>query len=378
MKKGIFLASLNPVFFNEETSGVRKKIFAQLKILSDHFDIQFITENNLDSFLKKVLALLPFTSFEFKTKYDERFKNIDFIYNRYVPSDYNYIRFLRKLKINNPNCKVVVEVNTYPYEPQMIANCKKKPWFWVIVWKDRHNQKKMFKYVDRIVTYSNDNQIFNIPTIVTINGVSVDKIRPRVAKKYSETIGMIGIARFVWHHGYDRLLEGLREYYQHGGKRNICLHLVGEGKVSPLYKKMISDYNLQDHVIMHGARFGDELDAIYDQCEIGVETLGWHRVKVENGSTLKSREFWAKGLLMITESELLQDIAAIQQYVLKVPFDDSPINMENVISFYDRAFSSSEAHIDVPQKIRSYAEKVCDMSVTMKPIIDYLKAPEVQ
>lgn len=54
------------------------------------------------------------------------------------------------------------------------------------------------------------------------------------------------------HHGYDRLLVGLGEYYRNGGNRNIYYYIVGDGYETVMneYKCIIAEYELGDRVFM--------------------------------------------------------------------------------------------------------------------------------
>ena len=78
------------------------------------------------------------------------------------------------------------------------------------------------------------------------------------------------------------------------------VHIVGEGSPIEEYKRIVEKYEIAEHVIFYGLKTGRELDSIYDQCSIGVENLGFHRTGVYRASTLKAREYAAKGLPFIT------------------------------------------------------------------------------
>ena len=110
---------------------------------------------------------------------------------------------------------------------------------------------------------------------------------------------------------------------------------------------------------------------------LGIEILGCHRKGVVLSSTLKSREYWAKGLPFITECEFPPEVQKISQYILKVPYDESPIDIEKVIEFHDNLYlRSDKSQEEIIDEIRDFAYRTCDMSVAMKPIIDYIKSNE--
>ena len=70
--------------------------------------------------------------------------------------------------------------------------------------------------VDRIYTYSEDNQIWGIPTICSSNGIDFDLVSIRKVEKKRESINLIAVAGLAKWHGYDRILRGMGEYYKEG------------------------------------------------------------------------------------------------------------------------------------------------------------------
>ena len=143
------------------------------------------------------------------------------------------------------------------------------------------------------------------------------------------------------------------------------------------YKKIVVENGLQSNVFFYGRKTGKELDSIYDRCTLGIEVLGCHKNAVAFSSTLKSREYWAKGLPFITECEFPPEVEEIGQYIMKVPYDESPIDIEKVIEFHDNLYlRSGKSQEEIIDEIRDFAYRTCDMSVAMKPIIDYIKSNE--
>ena len=100
---------------------------------------------------------------------------------------------------------------------------------------------------------------------------------------------------------------------------------------------------MEDYVILYGKKHGKVLDAIFDWCDFGVGSLGRHRVGIQKIKTLKNREYAARGIPFIY-SETDSDFDN-KPYVLKVPADNSAININDVIDFYRKQSMS-------PQEIR--------------------------
>ena len=121
MKKGYFIHLIAYDKIEDlETSGIYKKIRTQVRELNKHFDVILDTHNRQTAFknnkLWKLWIRLPFTPSGYKWYYDEKYSDADFIYFRKSLIDSSVINFLRKIKDNNPNTKILCEIATYPYD----------------------------------------------------------------------------------------------------------------------------------------------------------------------------------------------------------------------------------------------------------------------
>ena len=149
------------------------------------------------------------------------------------------------------------------------------------------------------------------------------------------------MAEVHYWHGYDRLIAGLGEYYKNGGNRDVFFHIVGGVGPSEMYDSMhapgfhelIEKYQIQDKVIFHDQLFGDALTAVFNQCQFAIGSLARHRSGITNIKTLKNREYAARGIPFVY-SENDSDFDK-QPYVLKVPADKSPIDINKIIEFVD-------------------------------------------
>jgi hypothetical protein len=368
MKKGYYIFQTS---FNDQNelknSGVYKKIISQCKTLMNFFDIDIdiVNYHAETGVVKSLIRRLPFTATAYRWKYTGQYDDADFIYFRRVIHDKTVIAFLRDIKRSNPNVKIIYEFPTYPYDKEM-RGLKNFPF----IWKDRYYRRKLHEYVDRSVTFHKHKIIFGVPSIQVMNGIDFDSVKIANYKLNLSTINIIAVAVPSFWHGYDRFLRGLGKYYKSGGKRNIFFHMVGDGVEIPSYKQIIEEYGIKEHVVLHGSKFGAELNAVYDMCCLGVGTLGEHRKGISYSSALKSREYGAKGLPIIT-SILIDYIPKDYKYQLNIPADDSPVDMMSVFKFYDVIYEKENPK-DVAHTIREFAEAHCDMSVTMKPVIYYI------
>jgi glycosyltransferase involved in cell wall biosynthesis len=206
-----------------------------------------------------------------------------------------------------------------------------------------------------------------------MNGIDCASV-PVKKHKNTGRITFIAVAAiFCNWHAFERLIEGLRDYYKSGSSITVCLKLVGsqEGAEFALYKKLAERYDLTEYISFEGFLSGDQLDAAFDESDIAACGLGCHRKNIFLSSELKSREYLARGLPMLGSTKI--DVLPENfPYCLYVPEDDSPINIRQVIAFYEGLLKTESAK-GVTDTIRRFAEEHCDMAVTMKPVIEYIR-----
>lgn len=294
----------------------------------------------------------------------------DIVFIRYPNTDALFNRLLRIWKHNGS--KIMIEFPTYPYDAEFNVGVVRR----IRLMLDRLHRVNLKKYVTGVATYSAFKEIYGIPTVKIINGIDFSEV-PLLGPVYdAEHIHMVAISTMYPWHGYDRLILGVAHYYENGGARNIIIHMVGEGPEKAKYQQIVEDYHLEEHVIFHGAKSGKELDDIYSMSDIGIQSLGLHRLGLPISTTLKSREYAAKGLPMVTSCEM--DIFPAKQYdfVCEISGDESPVDIETIIEFYDSMYENvqnAEDKLQQMKKIRERASGICDMYICMKPIFEWIK-----
>lgn len=262
----------------------------------------------------------------------------------YIRSNHNAnpftIRMVKQMK--KAGMKVVMEIPTYPYDAEYHAQGMDKR-----IFLDKKFRKCLAKQLDAIVTFSDYEVIFGQRTIRISNGIDFNSIRMKSSvKNISQELNLIGVAEIHKWHGFDRIVKGLSVYYSQPQRDIVRFHVVGyffseEGEKD--FKKLIENYHMEQYVILHGKKHGEELDDIFDQCDFGIGSLGRHRVGIKKIKTLKNREYAARGIPFIySETDCDFDN---KPYVLKAPDDETPIDIQTIIDFY-RQLSMS------PQEIR--------------------------
>lgn len=292
-------------------------------------------------------------------------KQFDACYIRYDFSDPGFIGLLKELQ----KCckKIALELPTYPYEQENQFDVLSR----LKIWVDRLFRTKLHRYIDFIVTfYAGYEKLFGIPVLVIPNGFDFSTFALAEQEPPQDGIHIIAVSSMREWHGYERIIEGMKAYYQELGSegRNVILHLVGNGREYGKYKSLVEKDGLQAHVIMEGALHGEALDALYEKCAMGLDSLARHRSGIDVLSSLKSREYGAKGLAIINSCKI--DIIDDDfPYLLRVPADETPVNMKDVISFYDRCFARGKSRQEIGREIRSYVEARSGMKQTLADVV---------
>jgi len=302
-----------------------------------------------NSSLSKILKRIDFSSI---IKYVKD-NNIEFVYIR---SNHNANPFTINMvkRMKKYGAKVVMEIPTYPYDSEYEAQGMSKQIFF-----DRLFRNSLAKQLDAIVTFSDYDKIFGQKTIRISNGIDFDsvKMKSRI-NDTSKELNLIGVAEIHEWHGFDRLVKGLAEYYSKPQEYLVKFHVVGyffSTGIENEFKKIIKDNHMENYVILYGKKHGAELEDIFDKCDFGIGSLGRHRVGIDKIKTLKNREYAARGIPFVyseTDSDFEQ-----KPYVLKVPADETPVDINSIISFY-KDLSMSPAEIRESIKDLSWEEQM--------------------
>lgn len=337
-----------------EASGISKKMHYQINglrqlghnvfvctysIREDGHRVRFIDDKPLQDFgngrfaaMKKRCCYSAVVKFTIDNK-------VDFVYAR---SFHNANPFTIKMfkAFKKAGIKSVIEIPTYPYDQEYKGFGKKDLLELAI---DKMFRKRLAKQTDAIVTFTQEKEIFGQRTIRISNGIELEAIPLRnVERKMKrEDLNFIGVAEVHYWHGFDRFIAGIGEYYKNGGTRQIKFHIVGGVADSEMYgsgnaigfTQLIEKYNIKDKIVFYGQKFGEELNALFENADFAVASLGRHRSGITYIKTLKNREYAARGLGFIY-SEIDDDFEA-KPYIIKAPADETPIKIEQVVDFID-------------------------------------------
>ena len=329
--KGIYIYSSNDKDY--KANGEAKKVLSQVKAFRKAgVDIEFL-DVILDRKIDKVLYRMPFSGVypkEFIRKCEKEVLDADFVFIRKNIFDGTYHKLLKTMKSANPNLKIIVEIPTYPYFQEWNRVIDKP-----LIWKEKRVIPKVAaeKLVDYYLTLTDDKEIFGIPTIKFSNCISVEDYTPKKCLQKTDEVHLIGVALLANWHGFDRLINGMKEYYQKtdGYSTKVVFHIVGDGPELNNYKKTVDQCKLNNYVLFEGKHKGEDLDHFYDISNIGIGSLGMYRIGLEKATSLKLREYCAKGIPFIKASD--DEVFNDYEYCLSFSNNDDPIDISKIVSW---------------------------------------------
>lgn len=290
-------------------------------------------------------------------------KSLDFIYLRHQGSSPMLLWALGRLRRRNPGLVAILELPSWPYHRE-VASPRER----ILSWLDGSTRSRLRDYIDRIVTFSRETEILGIPTIATDNGVDLATLDVLPPKPPGSTFRLLGLANLSFWHGYDRVIEGMSLYYANGGTMDLHFDVVGTGTELTRLQHLAANRALKGRVHFHGARHGAELKAIMASADVGISSIGMHRLEVDT-SNLKSREFCARGLPFVIGYED-RDFPQGFPFAFHVPANDAPVDLLELIGFRRRL---AEERPRLHDEMRDYAERHLSWETKMRPVISYLR-----
>lgn len=367
MKKGYYVH-----FDVKGIPGVAKKLDMQIAELSKFYDMTEINIRSAEvSLTTRLLRLLPGGAIA--RTYQEALEEINdptFVYVRRATADKYYVSFFKELKARWPECKVIVEIFTYPYDKDDFAKWNAWPFYF----KEIACRSRLKRYVDRFVTYTKDEEIFGVSTICTTNGIDCNTVRCVRGEYKDKELHLIGVAYMQRQHGYERVIQGLAQYYkQRNNDYRIYLDLVGDGPEKCKYQRLAEKYHLEEYIAFFPTTKGEELEELYDRADIALAAFGMYKVGYyEPIGAIKTRECLAKGLPMISGSPI--DIVNEGSVYAKIFSNDrAPVDMEEVLTFFENIKKQGKTKKNVAMTLRKYAEIHASMSTVMYPIVEYIE-----
>lgn len=369
--RGVFIVNDQSVLLGQ--GGIAGKIRNQVKVLNKNglncsLCVLEPGISRSDTLKSKFLYSLPFSNILPRWKVSKQLVDADYIYfRRPLCITHSLLRFLKRLK--KQGTKIILEIPTFPYDKEFDSIALK-----VVLFRDRLNRRRLKKYVD-LITYLGDKQpsgyIWGVKSIQLKNGIDCSSIRIITPKRHN-SINLICVSSCEYWHGYERLIKGLYNYQHSTNSIKVFIHVVGEGPELQKYCDEVTRFGLEQYVFFHGKLYGEELDSLYDEMDVSIGCLGFHRKNMIVSSELKSRESFAKGLPFAASCDIDVFLDYPTEYFLKLESGEEPISIDSIVDFYNYLATKGSKE-QVISEIRDYAESHFDIMNQFLPVVSFIK-----
>lgn len=377
------------LYFSLESTkflGVKKKIIGQanaFKSLGHNVEVGYCDNNKLiiiserdkkeikcnkgiDNYRKSIYKLLK-----------EKKKEIDYdiIYIRF-PGSVDYYLYKTAKLLKKHNIKFVLELPTYPIDKEIENEMKnfleRREYFSFFKTSCSHCmhnifKNKIFKEDIKIVTYMPYEKIWNIDTIVIDNGINIDKnkIKKDISME-TKDFNMLIVANMDKWHGIDRVIYGMKRYIEKfpQNSRNVKVIVVGDGPAREKLERLTNKEKMKQYISFVGIQDGEKLERLYQNATIAIGSLGLHRIGIEEGSTLKIKEYCAKGIPFVLGYKE-REINSEFKFALQIPANEEPLDVEQCIKFYDNISA-----LNYREEMYEFAKRKYDWKIQMKKVLE--------
>lgn len=200
-------------------------------------------------------------------------------------------------------------------------------------------------------------------TMLIGNGIFIDHNIPLSnTQSVGTCVKLVGVARVSYWHGYDRVLYALSEIENKNIPHQFSFSIVGDGDEIINLKSLAKRLNLTN-IKFHGLKRGNELDAILDDCHIGISSLGLYRKGIDTASSLKTREYLARGLMVIDSGKDPDFEQTDFPFRIQVSNDSSIASLVGVLS------NLKLTKLPAPARVRTLASPLISFEPKLRAIL---------
>jgi len=279
----------------------------------------------------------------------------DMVYIRKTFINPGFISLVSQLK--RRGVAVVLEIPTYPYFGEIQGRIKR-----LLHKYEVYSARRLPGKIDYITYFGEAGAtIWSIPALKLNNGIDVNSLSMKKVNSNTEVIHFIGVANLASWHYYERFIRSMSNLSDEL-KYRVHFNIVGSGASLDELKVETEKHNLQSHVTFHGIKFGEDLADVFNMSHVGIDALGMFKVGFESTSSLKTKEYTARGLpfILACKDEAFPDDA---NFIFKVPNDHSLIDIESIISWFESGSFN-------PEEIKEFAQENLGWDTQMKKVIE--------
>lgn len=329
--KALFVANLE----SKETEGIFKKVCAESDAVGKAVgSCELVTRSGKKAVIKSFNCMERTLSDEdFLTYIRNRFekKDVQLAYIRHMIPSPEFIKALKVAKRNR--IKVYYEIPTYPYFGEQFNTSIRKHRAIVKITLDILFWPLIYKYIDKLVVIKSNSTVKMFSKMAEItNGVQTSNIKSKDYSKFTDNkvFRMVAVGTLYPYHGYDRILKGLRQCNEIVDDSIIEFHVVGQSQTIDDLHQMADSMGLK-HTIFHGIKTTEELNDLYDSFDVGLGCLALHRRNADIDTTLKTIEYYCRGVPVVTSGKVP---FSQKEYTFVVPDDESPIDIDSIFDYY--------------------------------------------
>lgn len=225
------------------------------------------------------------------------------------------------------------------------------------------------QYLEAQKSYLSEETKLNKYFLVNGNGIATQNYPLRTCSGFDgKNLHLLFVGSVYKSHGLHRIVKTLIKNSNELLERElkVFIHIAG-AKESDTYLKKVSNYqSCKENFIYHGFLNSTEIDKLANDCHLAINSLGLHRIGLRVTSTLKSREYFARGIPYITSS-FDDDFEISNPFIYIFPANEDAINLDELIGFVDNVMNVTEH----PGIMRDYAYEKLDWKVKMKRLEDF-------
>ncbi len=165
--------------------------------------------------------------------------------------------------------------------------------------------------------------------------------------------------------GLDRLFKGMAKY-----QGPIQLHLFLYGKNLEHEKQLIQSLGIQELVTAGDFIDKAEIDKLMPSIHLGIAALGVHRKGLKGTTTIKSREYCARGIPFIYghNDPDFSAVKVAEKFCKEYPANDSDINMNELIEWYKNISNNTNLGLEM----HNFSKLNLDYNSKMKKLKEFL------
>ena len=278
---------------------------------------------------------------------------------------YSLAKFLAK-----NNCKFIFEIPTYTpnVQEEDLSFARKLFRGYSNIWS------KKIEHMPDLYVFMGDGNFTTFKGCKAIrieNGIAPELMPKRNPRNNKNRVNILALSSMSYWHGYDRLINSLAQYK---GDKDVVIHIVGpdDGGSLSLWQETVSKNSLEDKGIFHGPKYKEELDRMFDLCDIGVNSMAMFRKGFEDTSELKTREYVARGLPFVSSVyDVILDELDSDLYI-KISNDETIPSMEDIVEFALQVKND----VTVSERLRNYAIKTMTWTAQYKKVFERLEGVE--